>query len=524
MKNTVKRIVSLLCITILCALTFAGCKVEDFALYFGIDTMPKNIDPQLAASYSEQLTVRNCFRGLIRLSDMSDNVEYDLIEKCDISEDGLKYRITLKDCEWSNGEKVTAHDFVFAIKRACDPQTKTPFPNLLTDIVGAQELLNGNNATLGVVAEDDKTLVISLCNANDNFLSLLINPVFMPCNQKFFENCKGKYGLDKKHILTNGNYKVSSWESNRHVKLTKTVESDSDLSCAKNVYLTVSSTGKNNITRINDDEIGMTIDSVNDFGTVNTDDFTIKTQYKKNYALVFNKKSEIGSNQALTAAFAKSIHKELYSSKMNNRFKLATSILADDSFLFSDTIKSINLPAYSYNYDAEQSRTEFLEAIKTLKNKKLPNLTVFCIDNDEIVSVLTDTLSAWQRNLGAYVNLERISSESALLNKVSSGDFTIALVPFSDELTDNLGNFATNGNSYLSIQSSDYDKAFERLKNAYTFANATPEITTMVQLLSTDSTVIPIVSVPTAFVWNKNYQNVYFSNRNGTIDFSIIYK
>lgn len=524
MKNAIKRIACFLLTIMIFALCFTGCKAEDFSIYFGIETMPKTLDPQLASSYSEQLAVRNCFRGLVKWNDETDTIEYDLIETYDISNDGRVYKITLKDTTWHNDEKVTAHDFVFAIERACNPATKTPFPNLLNDILGANEILNGQNATLGVKAENDTTLIITLKSKNENFLSTLANPIFMPCNKTFFENCKGKYGLDKKHILTNGNYKISLWEKDRHVKLTKVVESVNNRISAKNIYLTVSSTGKNNILRIVDDEIGMAVDYTNDYTAVNKSLYSIETQYKKNFALVFNSQSEIGSNKALTDAFAKSIHKEMFSAKMNDRFILADNILAKDCYINGNTLNNLQFPKYKYDYLPEESRQEFLAAIKTLKNKRLPNINVLCIDNDEIASLLTDVLSTWQNNLGAYINIEKVSSEAALSKRISSGDFLIAFVPFADNVIDNLSNFTSAGNENLSLQNKEFDKAFKNLNNSHTFEGAKAEITNLLQILSETSTIIPIVSIPTAFIWDENYKNVYFSKHNGTIDFSIIYK
>lgn len=486
--------------------------------------MPKTLDPQLASSYSEQLAVRNCFRGLVKWNDQTNTVEYDLIKTCDISDDGLKYTITINDDKWHNDEKITAHDFVFAIERACNPTTKTPFPNLLNDILGANEILNGQNSELGIKAKDDNTLVIFLKSKNENFLSTLANPIFMPCNKTFFESCKGKYGLDKKHLLTNGNYKVSLWEKGKHVKLTRVADSVKNHISAKNVYLTVSSTGKNNISRIIDDEIGMTVDYTNDYTAVNKSLYTIESQYKKNFALVFNSKSEIGSNKALTDAFAKSIHKEMFSAKMNDRFILADSVLAKDCYINGNTLNNLQFSKYKYDYLPEESRQEFLASIKMLKNKKLPNINVLCIDNDEITSLLTDVLSTWQNNLGAYINIEKVSSEATLSKRVSSGDFLIAFVPFSDNVIDTLSNFTSTGNEYLSLQNKEFDKSFKNLNNSHTFDGAKTEITNLLQILSETSTIIPIVSVPTAFIWDANYNDVYFSKHNGTIDFSIIYK
>ncbi len=86
--------------------------------------MPQNIDPQKASSYSELLTVRNCFKGLTRLLPNGD-AELDIAGGYTVSDDGLMYTFALKEgLTWSDKSDVTADDFVFAFERASNPDTK----------------------------------------------------------------------------------------------------------------------------------------------------------------------------------------------------------------------------------------------------------------------------------------------------------------------------------------------------------------------------------------------------------------
>ena len=505
-------------------LILSGCTDENFSIYFGINSMPVNIDPQLASSYSELLTVRNCFRGLMKL-DTDDTAVYDIAESCDISSDGLEYTFKLKQSEWSNGAAVTADDFVFAMLRATDPVTSAPYSNLLLNICGASERLNGTGGELSVYAKDDNTLVINLVKPDNNFLSSLVNAVFMPCNKEFFEKCGGKYGLGKNYILTNGNFKVSLWSNENYIKLSRTSGADNKYSQADSIILTVSSTGKDNISRIKDKEIGMTADSINDYGSLNTENYTVDIDYKKTYAIVFNKASQLGSNTKLTAAFAKSVHREFYASQLNNRFLSADSVIPTDSILFNKRISDLTeLPQYTYSFISEESRAEFLEAVSELNGKKLPEINVLTVDNDEIKSVLTNIVSKWQSNLGAYVNITTVASEKSLLRQISGGNYTVAFVPFSDNVISILNNFTLQSGSGMSINNTDYDETVELLNNTDDLRTALDAVKAAANILSKESAVIPIFSVPTAYIWNSSYNNVYFSSIDGTVDFSIIYK
>ncbi len=520
-KHKIKPLCFILAVILLCSTLLVGCSSDTYNIYFGVNEMPKNIDPQKAQLQAELLTVRNCFRGLYKLDENGKAVP-DLAQNTVISDDGLTYTFTLFETTWKDETPVTADDFMFAIERASDPMTNAPSNHPITNIQGVPERLSGDSsAVLGAKALDTKTLSISLIKPDKNFLSKLTMAIFMPCNRVFFENCKGKYGLNRQNILTNGRYSPSQWTEGRHLKLT--LNDKTDETKPLNVYLTVSSTGKSNVQRIKSDEIGITVDNVNGYQGINENEFTINTLYQKNYCLVFNKATEVGGNKQLTDAFARAVHRELFKVNMDHRLLLADTCLPRDSLVFDRTLGNFSQPKYTFELDTEAARNYFLAAVKELKNKKLPSISVLCVENDEIKSILNSVVSGWQNNLGAYVNITTLKSEQALLDSVKNGDFTVALVPLSGSATDVLSSFA-DANSGMYIGNPDYDNAFAELLATDDHNVALASISKCLNVLSTESAVIPITSTPTAYIYNSDYQNVHFSVLDGTVDFSIIYK
>ena len=78
-------------------------------------------------------------------------------------------------------------------------------------------------SNLGETAIDDHTLKVDLEYSYEDFPSITSLPVFMPCNQAFFESTSGKYGLDAKNILGNGPFEMVnrySWEHDKYINLT----------------------------------------------------------------------------------------------------------------------------------------------------------------------------------------------------------------------------------------------------------------------------------------------------------------
>lgn len=132
----------------------------------------------------------------------------------EVSDDGKIYTFEIrKNVKWSNGDPVTAEDFVYAWKRALSVRSEAS--KLLTSygaaIAGADDIYNGLKPvdTLGVYVKNKK-LVVHLQYKTTRFMDLVTQPVFFPLNQKFVEKQGDKYATSPKTLLSCGTYKVSS--------------------------------------------------------------------------------------------------------------------------------------------------------------------------------------------------------------------------------------------------------------------------------------------------------------------------
>lgn len=109
----------------------------------------------------------------------------------EISDDGRVYTFKLReDAKWSNGDPVTAKDFVYAWQRFVDPKTGASMNFLMTDLVkNANEIMAGelSKEELGVKAIDDHTLEVTFENAFPYWKELFAMTSFAPLNQKFVE-------------------------------------------------------------------------------------------------------------------------------------------------------------------------------------------------------------------------------------------------------------------------------------------------------------------------------------------------
>jgi oligopeptide transport system substrate-binding protein len=183
---------------------------------------PETLDPHKALTTSESNILRNLFEGLMVL-DPRGNVAPGVAERFSVSEDGLTYTFRLRDnARWSNGEPVTAGDFVYSIRRIEDPKTHSQYAEVLYPINNAQEVNTGKAALteLGVAAPDARTVEITLKAPTPYFLQLLTHHSSLPVNEKAVTRF-GEEWLKPGNMVSNGAYMLDDVKPNSHVRIVK---------------------------------------------------------------------------------------------------------------------------------------------------------------------------------------------------------------------------------------------------------------------------------------------------------------
>ena len=218
---------SVLCVVLSCLLlsVLPSCGSDNSSklLVYNLSAEPVNLDPPLADDAASALVVTNLFEGLLRMGE-GGTVTEGAAESYEVSDDGLRYVFYLrKDAKWSDETPLTADDFVFGFRRLFDPKTGSVSAKNLYCIKNAKAVHEGALPTdaLGVSASDPHTLVIELDSVNTRFLTLLTTPAAMPCNEAFFKESKGRYGLTAETILSNGAYRLKEWAAGEYLALRK---------------------------------------------------------------------------------------------------------------------------------------------------------------------------------------------------------------------------------------------------------------------------------------------------------------
>ena len=181
-----------------------------------LETEVQSLDPQIATDGTSFEVIADYTDGLMQM-DTDGAAVPAIAESCDISEDGKTYTFHLRDAKWSNGDAVTAADFVFGWQRAVDPANASEYSYMLSDIgqvVNAAEIIAGEKPVtdLGVTAVDDKTLEVQLNVPVSYFLSLMYFPTFYPVNEAFFNTCADTFGTSPDTVLSNGAFILTDYQ------------------------------------------------------------------------------------------------------------------------------------------------------------------------------------------------------------------------------------------------------------------------------------------------------------------------
>lgn len=258
--------------------------------------------------------------GLYRLDENAQPVPAIAAGEPEISEDGTEWTVQLRDdAVWSNGDPVVAADFVFAWRRAVDPQTGSEYgPFMMNGVLKNAEAVNNGDVPieeLGVEAVSDTELKITLEKPIPYFHSLLTFGTYLPLNEAFVTETGEDYALNSDNLLYNGPFTLTEWDPTGENPEQWTLVKNADYWDAESVKLE----------KINVSVVKETSTRVNLYNTGEVDRANLSAEYVEKYAgsedykslpeptlfyLKLNQANEALANQNIRKAIAMSIGKQ----------------------------------------------------------------------------------------------------------------------------------------------------------------------------------------------------------------------
>lgn len=197
-------------------------------LLIGNGSEPKGLDPHVVTGVPEHYLLSAIFEGLVGEDPKTLEPVPGAAQSWTISEDLKTYTFKLQDNgRWSNGDPVTAHDFVYSWKRILSPKLGAEYASNLYFVAGAEDYYRGKTtdfSTVGVKAIDDKTFVVTLAYPTSFFMRLLQHYATWPVHKATIE----KFGqIDSRdtrwtqsgNLVGNGPFILKEWVMNKIIRV-----------------------------------------------------------------------------------------------------------------------------------------------------------------------------------------------------------------------------------------------------------------------------------------------------------------
>ena len=188
-------------------------------------TEPGTLDPHRAEGVPASNVLRDLFEGLV-MEDPSGAYISGAAESWSLSEDAKTYVFKMRENgKWSNGDVVTAEDFVYGLRRSVDPATLSNYSSMLYPIKNARDIVLGKRSseTLGVRANGPTTLIIELEEPTPYFLSLLTHSTTYATHRPSVEKFGARFTRPG-NLVGNGAFKLEEWRVQSHIKLVRNTE------------------------------------------------------------------------------------------------------------------------------------------------------------------------------------------------------------------------------------------------------------------------------------------------------------
>lgn len=452
-----------------------------------IKTEPFSLHPGLANDNTSGTVLRNTFEGLTRIG-MDGKPELAMAEDYKVSEDGTVYTFKLRDAKWSNGDPVTAHDFEYAWKWALDPKNESQYAYQLYYLKNGEAANTGKAPldSVGVKAQDDKTLVVTLEQPTPYFLELTAFYTYLPINSKIAQKNPDWYKNAGEDYVSNGPFKMVTWEHRNKIELVKNDQYwDKDNVKLEKITMHMIEDVNTELSMFKKGELdwagapfsALPTDSIEQLekeGILNIKPIAGVYWYK------FNTEVKPLNNVKIRKALAYAIDREAIVKNITKAGQIPAMAAVPPS-MFPENEKG-----YFKDNDVETAKKLLEEGLKELGYKDVSELPVIKIayNTDEAHQKIAQAIQdMWKKNLGIKTELEN-EEWAVYIEKLHRGDYMVGRMGWLGDFNDPI-NFLklfrdkNGGNNYtrwenpqfkqLLIQSQkerDPEKRLELLKQA----------------------------------------------------------
>ncbi|MEA4911673.1 MAG: peptide ABC transporter substrate-binding protein [Oscillospiraceae bacterium] len=501
-----KKILAI-CLVLMLSLTFfAGCtpKAETSAskdLVVNIASEPPEMNSITMTDTVSFSVLRHIIENLTML-DANDEVVPGVATDWTVSEDGLTYTFNLRQgMKWSNGEEVTANDFVFAWTKLLDPATASEY-SYMGYVFANGQAFNEGKATIdqvGFKATDDYTLEVTLESPKGYFLSLMSFGVFAPVNQKAYEEIGEAYGTDADKIVTNGAYTFTSWEHESKIVLTKNPDFYNVEKIGPDtitmLMITDASASYNSLVAGECDLVGL--------GTGEIVELAKAAGYEIHsyddgscFYFEYNFADAMMSNVNLRKAFSYAIDRETMCKVVYANNNQPASSLTPPGILGANGSKfqaSLGV-VEPFEYNPEKAKEYYAKACEELGTTDI-TIALICDEGDTTAKLAAFLQEQLKSILGAELTIEPMPFKSRL-ERMTNKDFSVVLAGWGPDYNDPmtfLDLWVTGGgNNHTSCSIAEYDALYAEAQKCTDVDRYFEIMTRLEQIIGEECIIAPL--------------------------------
>ena len=422
-----RKIISVILVVFI-SFSLFSCSGKEITLSYDIDAAPINLDPQSAYDYPSKLIIGSLFEGLLRTAENGE-IECAVAEKYTVTNDGLTYNFVIKeDVKWSDGTPVTAHDFVFSFVRLFDATTNSKSVNDFFCILNSKEVYEGKLSpeNLGVTALSDRLLQIKLSEYNSRFLYLLTTAPAMPCNEEFFLETKGKYGLSAKMICANGPFYLNAWKED-YLKLVKNAEyiDKSDVKTDEVIFNIIKDEDKSE-RFINGKTSALATDSTMLY-RLSEKGYNISYNENTTWGILFKTYDSPFANGNIRKALMYDCDYSSMEAALPEYYALAMAIVPPNIRIGEESYRTLAGDTLTFDYNPETAKELYQKGLKEIDETSITKALMIVpkgMGHEEYSAYIPQI---WQKDLGLYLTVETLEPEE-YAKRLAEGSFDCAVV------------------------------------------------------------------------------------------------
>lgn len=492
------------------------------------------LDASKATDQASYEQINNVEEGLYLLG-KNAKVQNALATSTKNSADGKTWTFTLrKNAKWSNGDPVTAQDFVYSWRRTIDPKTASEYAYLFSGIKNADAIVSGKKkpAALGIKADGKYKLTVTLEKRIPYFKLLMAFPLFFPQNQKFIEKMGSKYATSSKYMIYNGPYKQVGWTgSNLSWKLVK----NDKYWDKKNVKLdTVKfSVQKTPATDYNLYQSGKLdaayLDAQATKSLKGKTGYTQRKMSTTQYLSYNIKKHPEFKNKNLRLAISMAINRKELASTLGGAATPATTFDPEGMTTvngkdYTDTVKNAATEKAT-TYNVTEAKKLYKQALKETGKKKI-SFTLLGDDDDTAKKAAEFVQSQLENNLGIDVQVQSIPKKTRL-TRMMSGNFDVVSTGWNADFSDPISflDLQTTGASYNygKWSNKEYDKYVAASKTTGSDADCFKDLAKAEQILLEEQGVTPLYHPIEAWMVKPSVKGVIYNGAGANYSFKYAY-